>query len=134
MQYGKMLQRNRRWYYQTKNDPIRYRALREKKRFIALRWKELYPKRYLAQVARQKRRLALNPFKTREWHRAYWQEIKADPVVYKAALEKARKYRVAKMARLKANPAVYRKWRAERSAVNRYFKIRRKYKDMGIAV
>lgn len=116
-------ERQKRYYAKMKKDPVRWQKMLAKGRRWNTKFRQARGYKYVQQLARNRARRSLNPFKYREQKRAYYQRVKADPVAYRGHLEKIKRWYRAKMEKLAKDPAARRAWLDERKVYLRYHRI-----------
>ena len=114
----------RKWYLKLKSDPLRWAAYLQKGRAWNTTYRRRRSQKYLHMLSRKRSRRSLNPFALREKARAYYADVKADPLAYAAMLKKKRIAYAEKMNALRSDAERYRSWRHERMVYHRYYRIR----------
>lgn len=114
---------SRRWYLKMKLDPVRYQIYLDRNKAWNAAYRHSGSKKYEKLLERRRLHAELNPFPKRAKAFTYYQELKADPVAYKAMLAKKRLYYLSMMAKLRADPLQYKAYLNDRMVYHRYYRI-----------
>lgn len=118
-------ERYRRWYLKLKADPVRYKARLKSGKIWNTKYRQEYSTKYQMVVERRRIKRNENPFPHREEVRAYYNEVKKDPVSYYAMLKK-KSIRHGVFVQGLKDHGKYRSWLDNRNGYKRYYRIIKK--------